>query len=230
MSAPEIRQGSGLSEAIRLQRDIYLVWKFAQANGGLPLTSSGYLHSLTVRRLIERLNRVDGRSTELASLREWDYPRLLFIRRLLERMRLLVSTADQTGSLVGTASAQPDEVAESRFRLEAAATGMDRYIKLPFRDRVLLCARLWLAGGWWPERHDQAVRLAPAYSPLAPRVALARKRALDRVLPGAFTLTGSEVKTSKSTRVSEHFLSTLAPKIGVLRQALLAPAPCSKQL
>src|SRR5690348_13979792 len=81
----------GLTEAVRFQRDLYLVWRTAAEGGGLPLTSRGYLTRTTLRSLRAQLMAAEGASALSAStdVSEVEDVRLHFLRRLLQRLGLL---------------------------------------------------------------------------------------------------------------------------------------------
>ncbi len=158
-----------LASATRFQRDLYLYWQVAQTAGGLPLTTRGYLTRPALRRVRARLF-----APELASdapLRQLDTaesedPPLFFLRRLLERLGLLRAATD-------------------RSRLIAAdRADMARYVAHPLAERLRICARLWVAGGWWPDRLDAHAEPSRLMVPAPPRVALARRRLLQDLATG----------------------------------------------
>src|SRR5262249_54849984 len=110
-------RGVGLSNAVCFQRDLYLYWQTAQRMGGLPLTTRGYVTRLALRRLCDRLAAVRQETSRL-ELGEAEAPELLFLRRLLERLRLLQRASDTP-------------------RLVAADwSEMGRYIALPLAERL----------------------------------------------------------------------------------------------
>src|SRR5262249_25454911 len=101
---------------------------------------------------------------------ETEEPRLFFLRRLLERLRLL-------------------RLAPNEARLVAADRGeMGRYVALPLRQRLPLAVRLWVAGGWWPDQIESSIRAPPLLTPGPPRLAVARRRLFEPLAdlpPGA---------------------------------------------
>src|SRR5262249_35342655 len=148
-----------LTSAVRFQRDLYLYWQTAQRMGGLPLTTRGYVTRLALRRLCDRLAAVRQETSRL-ELGEAEAPELLFLRRLLERLRLLQRASDTP-------------------RLVAADwSEMGRYIALPLAERLRLAARLWVAGGWWPDQITASLQPPRLLTPAPPRLALARRRLL----------------------------------------------------
>lgn len=155
-----------LASATRFQRDLYLFWQVAQSTGGLPLTARGYLTRPALRRVRARLFTPDATSGVLPAetdTAETEDPPLFFRRRLLERLGLLRATPD-------------------RSRLIAAdRADMARYVSLPMTERLRICARLWVAGGWWPDRLDAQAEPPRLMIPALPRVALARRRLLHEL-------------------------------------------------
>ncbi|HZC07990.1 MAG TPA: hypothetical protein VE338_20305, partial [Ktedonobacterales bacterium] len=125
----------GLSEAVRFQRDLYLYWSSVAQTGGAPLTSRGYVARPALRRLRDDLDTGASissvRSADDASAgdaAEADLPRLLFLRRALERLGLLrVNGAD---------AAQRLHAAETRV--------MARYLARPLAERSRMLVRLWV--------------------------------------------------------------------------------------
>ena len=159
----------GLDEATRLQRDLYLYWSGVARAGGVELTSRGYVTRPALRRLREELASgapaLRAPDEEPADAGEADLPRLLFIRRALERLGLLRAKGE---------SAQP--------RLEAAETqAMERYLARPLEERSRRLVRLWLGGAWWPDRLDPRAGLPGLLMPAAPRVAIARRRLIEDI-------------------------------------------------
>ncbi|HEX8036945.1 MAG TPA: helicase-associated domain-containing protein, partial [Ktedonobacterales bacterium] len=155
-----------LAGATRCQRDLYLYWHVARITGGLPLTTRGYVTRPALRRIRARLFAHDA--TPETSQQQLDAPEaedasLFFLRRLLERLGLL--------------RAAPD-----KLRLLAADhADMARYVALPLSERLRICARLWVAGGWWPDRLDPRAEPPRLMVPAPPRVALARRRLLHEL-------------------------------------------------
>jgi hypothetical protein len=158
----------GFDEAIRFQRDLYLYWREAVAMGSLPLTSRRYVVRPALRRIRERLAAPAGGSTDAAAdLSEGEDLRLLFVRRLLERLSLLRTSPDDP-------------------RLLPAPQGeMARYLSHPLGYRLRICARLWVAGGWWPDRPDPRAEPPRIMTPAPPRLALARRRLMDALVAQA---------------------------------------------
>lgn len=211
-----------LASATHFQRDLYLFWQVAQTAGGLPLTARGYLTRPALRRVRARLFAPDLASDAL--LRELDTaeaedPPLFFLRRLLERLGLLRATPD-------------------RSRLIAAdRADMARYVAHPLAERLRICARLWVAGGWWPDRLDAHAEPPRLMVPAPPRVALARRRLLHELatseshtrlrIPAAATpqpgtATRRKASTSKHTSPSRT-LATPPNETDSQRAALLGP-------
>src|SRR5262249_51174438 len=149
--------------------DLYLYWQTAQRMGGLPLTTRGYVTRLALRRVRERLAAGHHEAPSL-EVGETEEPRLYFLRRLLERLRLL--------------RLAPDEA-----RLVAADQGgIGRCIGLPLAARLRLGVGLWVGGGWWLDQTASGARPPRLLTPAPPRLALSRRRLLDTLaglLPGA---------------------------------------------
>ncbi len=158
---------TGRDEAASFQRDLYLYWRELRESGGFALTSRGYVSRPALRRIRALLVRVGasaGGSAEAnRDVAESDDFRLLFVRRLLERLRLIAVAADGARLVAGE------------------LTEMARYLALPLPERLRICARLWVAGGWWPDVIDASAPLPPLLSPLPPRVALARRRVFEQL-------------------------------------------------
>jgi hypothetical protein len=168
----------GLAEATRLQRDLYLYWSGVARAGGVALTGRGSVARPALRRLRDDLaagapTATDGASAD-GNAAEADQPRLLFIRRALERLALLRSVAGDAG--------------ETR-RLEAADTrAMGRYLARSLAERSQTLLRLWVGAGWWPDRLDPRADPPGLLTPAPPRVAVARRRLLEDIAslePGA---------------------------------------------
>lgn len=167
----------GLAEATRLQRDLYLYWSGVARAGGVGLTGRGYVARPALRRLRDDL--AAGAPPPPASApaegdaAEADQPRLLFIRRALERLGLLRISG-------GAGEAQ---------RLEAAdARAMGRYLARSLAERSQMLLRLWVGAGWWPDRLDPRADAPGLLAPAPPRVAIARRRLLEDIAtlePGA---------------------------------------------
>jgi hypothetical protein len=176
-------EAPGVSEASRFQRDLYLYWSSVARVGGVGLTSRGYVARPALRRLREDLEVgaaiAQGPASANADATEADLPRLLFIRRALERLGLLRARGE----------GEPQ-------RLEAAETrAMARYLARPLAERSRMLVRLWLGGGWWPDRLDPRAGLPGLLMPAAPRVAIARRRLIEELA----SLTPGEIVPAPQT-------------------------------
>jgi hypothetical protein len=165
-----------VSEAARFQRDLYLYLRAAREADGLPLTGRAYVSRPALRRVRATLRAADGLQQDEpgADLAEVDDGRLFFLRRLLERLGLL----------------RQDETAERATRrlLVAAPEQVAAYFARPLAERLRMCARVWVAGGWWPDAPDTRVALPSVMTPAAPRIALARRHVIESLAtmqPGA---------------------------------------------
>jgi hypothetical protein len=130
----------GLSDAMRLlQRQLYQYWSFvAYGREKLTVLGSGLLTRGSLRHILECME--PGVSLEQART-ESDFPRLLFIRQLLQQLGLL-----QVRNTV--IQAQPAQA----------------FFSLPLWERVRRCFRLWLESSFWNELAylpDVVVRPAP---------------------------------------------------------------------
>lgn len=205
---PSAMPGQGTHAAARCQRDLYLYWRAAQAAGALALGRRGYLAVPTLRRLAEKWPLGTLASDALTSsdgARESSYPRLVFIRRLLERLDLLLPRDDG--------------------RLIAAEHGaMANYLAQPFAARIRQGTRLWLAGGWWPETIDAKRPLPSLRVPAPPRIALTRRHLLHDLLS---TDPPARVKIPDLPRLvsnaANRRLSPTDSEGAVVRAALLGP-------
>lgn len=164
MSATEY---PGLGEASRLQRDLYLYWASASRADGVALTGRGFVARPALRRLREELAVGEDAAPDATGdeANEADLPRLLFIRRALERLGLL--------RLGGAGETQRLEAAETR--------AMARYLARPLAERLRTLTRLWMGGAWWPDRPDPRAGLPGLLMPAAPRVAIARRRLIEEL-------------------------------------------------
>jgi hypothetical protein len=156
-----------LSAAARFQRDLYLYLRAAREMEGLPLTTRGYVSRPALRRVRALLQAADGHALAEsdADPAEVDAGRLFFLRRLLERLGLLTrdeATERPTQRLVVAPS---DQIAAHFAR--------------PLAERLRICARVWVAGGWWPDAPDTRAVLAGVMTPAAPRIALARRHPIE---------------------------------------------------
>ncbi len=185
-------------EATAFQCDLYRYWRAVQTAGGIAVGRRGYLTRSALRAVRERLDQPADASGERERAGELSDMRRFFLRRLLERLSLLEQDSEQ--------------------RLVAAPQAtMQRYVSLPLAARVRLCARLWLAGAWWVDRPDERQDLPGVRVPAPPRIALARRRALQTLLdasPGNLLALPSPQSTypalSRSTPVAATNL--LAPR------------------
>lgn len=163
-----------LDAAIAFQRDLYLYWWAARELGELTLTSRGMLTRATSRRLRAQWPVSDDDRAE------GDDPRRYFLRRLLERLGLL---RPPTGSTELAGSAGPAETQRrTEPRLVAADPAMmARFLAHPLAERLRICVRLWVAGGWWSDGRSGDAASGPQslHTPAQPRVALARRRLVE---------------------------------------------------
>lgn len=159
-AAPPASNPARCPEAERFQRDLYLYWRVARSLGGLSLSSRGALTKPALRRVRALLAAVEGASLG-GDPTEREDTRVYFLRRLLERLNLL-KREPETGRLVAGPEAD-----------------MERYLALSLVERLRLAARVWTAGGWWPDTLDASAEPPRLMVPASPRVALARKRLLD---------------------------------------------------
>lgn len=157
-------------DAERFQRDLYLYWRVARSAGGLSLSSRGALTKPALRRIRSLLASMDG-ATPSGDPSEQEDMRVYFLRRLLERLSLLKRASEPVRVVAGPEA------------------DMERYLALSLTERLRLCARVWVAGGWWPDTPDAKSEPPRLMVPASPRVALARKRLLDAL---AETSPGSE--------------------------------------
>lgn len=219
---PSLAAPTDLAEAVRFQRDLYLYWRTVRAVGSLQLTARRFVARPALRRLRMALaaesNDLATREQQ-ASLSERDDTRLLYLRRLLERLGLL-RPADDQSALVA-----------------ADAALMARYLAHPLAGRVQICARLWATGGWWPDAPDAHVELPPLSSPAPPPVGRARQRlfgALGALQPGeTVALPGPPLSAAPAGqptrgRARRHTVprktpSTLRGDEASVRAALLGP-------
>jgi len=187
----------GLPEATRLQRDLYLYWAAVARAGGAGLTSRGYVARPALRRLREDLDAgaptahaLENASGEAdGDAAEAEAPRVLFIRRALERLGLLRASGEG-----------------EQQRLEAAETRMmARYLARPLAERSRMVMRLWVGGGWWPDRLDPRAGLPGLLTPAAPRIAIARRRLIEEI---ASVAPGEVVPVTLSARPARAATST----------------------
>jgi XPB/Ssl2-like helicase family protein len=211
------------SEAVRFQRDLYLYLRAAREADGMPLTGRGYVSRPALRRARATLQAADGQALASSDrdlseeLSEIDDGRLFFLRRLLERLGLL--TRDDTSERA------------TRLLVVAAPDQITAFFARPLAERLRLCARVWVAGGWWPDAPDARTALPGVMAPAAPRIALARRRLIESLatahpgetgtIPDA-TYGGSASK-SRNTRVRQAKRLPEVDDGAVARAALLGP-------
>lgn len=152
--------GADIEMAVAFQRDLYLYWWAARELGALMLTSRGFLARSTLHRLrsqwpVSDDNRAEG-----------DDPRRYYLRRLLERLGLL------------RAPSAPSGAARNGTLIAADSATMVRYLAHPLAERLRICTRLWVAGGWWPDGMSSSSS-AGLRTPAQPRIALARRRLVE---------------------------------------------------
>lgn len=202
----------GRDEAVRFQRDLYLYRREAHTLGSLPLTARGYVARPAVRQLRSVLAAATPEAAlrgEQADLAEGEEPRLVYLRRLLERLGLL---ADPGGS-----------------RLMATGRGeMARFLAHPLAERLRICARLWVAGGWWPDRLNPGTEPPRLLAPAPPRIALARRRLLETLAgrpPGeAVVVPPATLSPAKNARAAKPARAAATDgESETLRAALLGP-------
>lgn len=201
--------------AAAFQRDLYLYWRAAHSvTAGLPLTARGYLTRQALRRIQPRLAAAAGQPTE-SPASELEDERLFFLRRLLERLGLL-------------------RRGEGDHLVAAPRAEIERYLAHPLAERLRICARLWVAGGWWPDRPDPRMVPPRPLVPAPPRIALARRRLLDALaeLPAGGTLplppeqlapTGTRPSRSKTQHAVARAVESRAGEAVTQRAALLGP-------
>lgn len=154
--------GAGeLTESIRFQCDLYLYWRTVAEQRGLPLTTRGFVARPALRRLRARLTAAEGRFAGESDLPEGEDARLFFLRRLLQRLGLLIA-------------------GDSRL-LAADREKIERYLAYPLAERLRFCLRVWVAGGWWPDTPDPTAPPPRLLAPAPPRLALARRRLTDQL-------------------------------------------------
>ncbi len=154
---------AGTQVASRFQRDLYLYWRATRDAGGLALGARHYLSRSALRQVRARMDLEDARTRAEEPASELDDLRVFFARRLLQRLSLL--RADASGRLVA-----------------AEASEMGRFLALSFAERLRLCVRLWVAGGWWSDRPDAQREPSRLLAPAPPRIAVARRHVLQRLV------------------------------------------------
>src|SRR6185437_14520569 len=108
-------------------------------------------------------------------------PRRYFLRRLLERLGLLRALTESTEA---AGPAETPRQAEGRL-VAADPTVMARFLAHPLAERLRICVRLWVAGGWWADGKPGDAPSSPhgLHTPAQPRVALARRRLVEGLSP-----------------------------------------------
>lgn len=127
---------TGAAEAVRFQRDCYLVWQILRDEGGLPLTPSLVLSRRALRRVKEALRHSQpcgfAGSRAPSSRRVDDFDRERFIEHLIVQLGLA-------------------QIVASERKLRATpGSVMAAYLERSFAERVRLGVRSWLLGRWWP--------------------------------------------------------------------------------
>jgi hypothetical protein len=208
-----------LSAAARFQRDLYLYLRAAREMEGLPLTMRDYVSRPALRRVRALLQAADGRALaeSAADPAEVDDGRLFFLRRLLERLALL--TRDETP-------------ARATQRLFAASSDqIAAHFARSLAERLRICARVWVAEGWWPDAPDMRAAVPGVMTPAAPRIALARRHLIESLAlmrPGetgtipTATTHGPPVRKSPGARV-RHTPPTPEMDAETTRSALTGP-------
>jgi hypothetical protein len=149
-----------VEEAAAFQRDLYLYWSAARELGELALTTRGFLTRSALRRLRSQWPVTDDDRPEANDSRHY------YLRRLLERLGLLrVPTEPSKASAYGGLVAADSEI-------------MTRFLAHPLAERLRICTRLWVAGGWWPDGNPTRVTTG-LHTPIQPRIALARRRLIE---------------------------------------------------
>lgn len=223
LEQPSLPGVIGAELAGQFQCDLYLYWRAVMAAGELPLGARRYVTRAGLRRIREGMAQHTGDALDGDAADEPRDPRLFFMRRLLERLGLLRE--------------------QSPAKLVASDRGeIERFYALPFAERLRVCARLWVAGGWWSDRVD-ALRDPPRLLAPAPtRVALARRRTLDLLLevasgvpvtvpPPPLALTGRTAGAGVAARTDARTRGAAkrpaggaaAPDDETVREALLGP-------
>src|SRR5690348_210127 len=149
-----------VEEAATFQRDLYLYWWTARELGELALTSRGFLTRPSLRRLRSQWPVSDDDHPETSD------PRRFYLRRLLERLGLL------------RVPTEPSKTSMNGGLVAAEAELMRRFLAHPLAERLRICTRLWVAGGWWPEGKPTSVATG-LHTLIQPRIALARRRLIE---------------------------------------------------
>lgn len=176
-----------IEDAVAFQRDLYLYWWATREIGGLALTSRGFVARPELRRLRAQWPMSGDDRPEA------DDARLYFLRRLLERLGLLRASNTRSAGTSATVEL-----------LAAGSATMARYLAHPLAERLRICTRLWVAGGWWQDGSLASVA-AGLHAPVQPRIALARRRLIEML---AAQDPGSPVEISGVPTATTH-----APRI-----------------
>lgn len=203
-----------IEQLVAFQRDMYLLWWAAREVGELALTSRGFLTRSTLRRLraqwpVSNDDRAEG-----------DDLRFYYLRRLLERLGLLQTSSEQHARLGST-------------RLVAAEPAMmARFLSHPLAERVRICTRLWVAGGWWPDSRQSSVATS-LHTPVQPRIALARRRLIEMLaaiepgspldIPGVPTVTDHSPRIVGATVTRRKPRDIAEERSETMRAALAGP-------
>jgi Helicase conserved C-terminal domain len=163
MADSDLMHASGTAEASRFQCDLYRYWRAVHAAGSLALNKRQYLTRAALRHVQGQLGQGAPAVSDWATAGELGDPRLFFARRLLERLGLLRRIDGPR------LAAAPPDAARKLFALSLA-------------ERLRVCARMWVGGGWWPDHLDARQEPPDAYVPAPPRVVVARRRALQVLL------------------------------------------------
>lgn len=149
-----------IEEAATFQRDLYLYWWAARELGELALTSRGFLTRPALRRIRSQWPVSDDDRPEAND------PRRYYLRRLLERLGLL------------RVPIEPSKASANGGLVAADTEIMARFLAHPLAERLRICTRLWVAGGWWPDGKPLRVSTG-LHTPIQPRIALARRRLIE---------------------------------------------------
>lgn len=202
----------GYVAAAAFQRDLYLYWREVAESRGLPLTPRGFVARPGLRRVRAVLIAASGGEVSERDNAESEDLRLLFLRRLAQRLGLLDVTD-------GKLTASERHV-------------MARYLTYPAEERLRICVRVWSAGGWWQDAPDSAA-LPRLMAPAPPRLALARRRLMDDLrqqtpgacvpLPARDSVSAPKRHSSGATRPRRavHGKATMDDSEGLTRLAAL---------
>ncbi len=175
-----------IEEATAFQRDLYLYWWAAREIGELALTSRGFLARPTLRHLRSQWPATDDDRPEAND------PRRYYLRRLLERLGLL------------RVPIEPSKASANGGLVAADSEIVSRFLAHPLAERLRICTRLWVAGGWWPDGNPSRVATG-LHTPIQPRIALARRRLIEML---AALEPGSAVEIPGIQLIEDH-----APRI-----------------